>query len=78
MFGSVGEALTIGGGITLLRLLRPHPYGASHQANWAVRIHDHPMAGEIFGTAALFWLLVPVGLLGGLVVLKFQGDNFTD
>ena len=36
------------------------------------------MAGEIFGTAALFWLLVPVGLLGGLVVLKFQGDNFTD
>ncbi|MCY3537712.1 MAG: cytochrome b6-f complex subunit PetM [Synechococcus sp. SB0662_bin_45] len=34
------------------------------------------MAGEIFGTAALFWLLIPVGLFGGLVVLKFQGDNF--
>ena len=70
--------MTIGGGIALLRLLRQHPGGTCHQANWAVRIHDHAMAGEIFGTAALFWLLIPVGLLGGLVVLKFQGDNFAD
>jgi cytochrome b6-f complex subunit 7 len=23
------------------------------------------MASEIFGTAALFWVLIPVGLLGG-------------
>ncbi len=48
------------------------------QADWIADFHDHAMAGEIFGTAALFWLLIPVGLLGGLVVLKFQGDNFAD
>lgn len=61
------------GGITLLRR---HTCGACRQADWRVHIHLFPMAGEIFGTAALFWLLIPVGLLGGLVVLKFQGDNF--
>ena len=73
MFTGVGEAVTLGGNITLLR---PRPCGACRPANWGVHIHDHAMAGEIFGTAALFWLLVPLGLLGGLVVLKFQGDNF--
>ena len=74
MFLRVG-GVTIGGGIALLQ--HP-PRGVSGQADWGVDIHDHAMAGEIFGTAALFWLLVPVGLLGGLVVLKFQGDNFKD
>jgi len=73
MLGRAGAAVTLDGGITLLR---PWPCGACRQADWQVHIHDLPMAGEIFGTAALFWLLIPVGLLGGLVVLKFQGDNF--
>ena len=60
-------------GATLLQLLpcRPRP-----RQNRGLRPNDYAMAGEIFGTAALFWLLIPVGLLGGLVVLKFQGDNF--
>ncbi|CZB15402.1 hypothetical protein FLM9_640 [Candidatus Synechococcus spongiarum] len=57
-------------------LLQSPPCAAHGQAQWKTDLHDHAMAGEIFGTAALFWLLVPVGLIGGLVVLKFQGDNF--
>ena len=28
------------------------------------------MASEIFGTAALFWVLIPMGLLGGGLLLK--------
>ena len=66
--------MTIDRDVTLL--LQPPPYAAHGQAHWRTDLHDHAMAGEIFGTAALFWLLVPVGLVGGLVVLKFQGDNF--
>ena len=33
-----------------------------------------PMALEIFGTAALFWVLIPLGLLGGALLLKLQGE----
>ena len=33
-----------------------------------------PMASEIFGTAALFWVLIPLGLLGGALLLKLQGE----
>ncbi|MCP9817837.1 cytochrome b6-f complex subunit PetM [Vulcanococcus limneticus] len=32
------------------------------------------MASEIFGTAAIFWLLIPVGLVGGLLLLKLEGQ----
>jgi cytochrome b6-f complex subunit 7 len=32
------------------------------------------MASEIFGIAALFWVLIPVGLIGGVLLLKLQGD----
>jgi cytochrome b6-f complex subunit 7 len=33
------------------------------------------MASEIFGIAALFWVLIPVGLLGGALLIKFaDGD----
>lgn len=32
------------------------------------------MASEIFGTAALFWVLIPVGLLGGSLLLKVLKD----
>jgi len=32
------------------------------------------MASEIFGTAALFWVLIPVGLLGGSLLLKLLKD----
>ena len=32
------------------------------------------MASEIFGTAALFWVLIPLGLVGGALLLKLQGD----
>ena len=32
------------------------------------------MAAEIFGTAAIFWVLIPVGLVGGALLLKLQGD----
>jgi len=31
------------------------------------------MASEIFGTAAIFWVLIPAGLLGGALLLKIQG-----
>jgi len=34
-----------------------------------------PMASEIFGTAALFWVLIPVGLLGGALLLKFADQD---
>ncbi|MED5320766.1 MAG: cytochrome b6-f complex subunit PetM [Cyanobacteriota bacterium] len=33
------------------------------------------MAAEIFGTAAIFWFLIPVGLAGGALLLKLQGDD---
>ena len=36
------------------------------------------MAAEIFGVAALFWILIPVGLAGGWLVLKLQGNNLPD
>jgi cytochrome b6-f complex subunit 7 len=29
------------------------------------------MASEIFGIAALFWVLIPVGLVGGVLLLRF-------
>ncbi|APD48772.1 cytochrome b6-f complex subunit PetM [Synechococcus sp. CS-602] len=32
------------------------------------------MASEIFGIAAIFWVLIPVGLVGGAVLLKLQKD----
>ena len=32
------------------------------------------MASEIFGTAALFWVLIPVGLVGGGLLLKLLKD----
>ena len=32
------------------------------------------MASEIFGMAAIFWVLIPVGLAGGALLLKLQGD----
>ena len=34
-----------------------------------------PMAAEIFGTAAIFWVLIPVGLADGALLLKLQGDS---
>jgi cytochrome b6-f complex subunit 7 len=33
------------------------------------------MASEIFGIAAIFWILIPVGLVGGMVLLKLEGDS---
>ena len=33
------------------------------------------MAAEIFGTAAIFWVLIPVGLAGGALLLKLQGGD---
>ena len=33
-----------------------------------------PMAKEIFSIAAVFWILIPIGLVGGALLLKFQGD----
>ena len=32
------------------------------------------MASEIFGIAAVFWVLIPVGLAGGALLLKLQKD----
>tara|TARA_B100000945_G_C20226900_1_gene523313 strand:+ start:595 stop:723 length:129 start_codon:yes stop_codon:yes gene_type:complete len=32
------------------------------------------MAKEIFTIAAVFWILIPIGLIGGAILLKFQGD----
>jgi cytochrome b6-f complex subunit 7 len=33
------------------------------------------MASEIFGTAALFWVLIPVGLLGGVLLLRVADQD---
>ena len=33
------------------------------------------MAAEIFGTAALFWILIPVGLAGGALLLKLVDND---
>ncbi len=33
------------------------------------------MAAEIFGTAALFWVLIPVGQLGCALLLKFADQD---
>jgi len=32
------------------------------------------MAKEIFSIAAVFWILIPIGLVGGALLLKTQGD----
>jgi cytochrome b6-f complex subunit 7 len=32
------------------------------------------MASEIFGIAAIFWVLIPLGLAAGALLLKVQGD----
>ena len=34
-----------------------------------------PMASEIFGIAALFWVLIPVGLAGGALLLRFADKD---
>ncbi|MEO1003719.1 MAG: cytochrome b6-f complex subunit PetM [Cyanobacteria bacterium J06638_7] len=33
------------------------------------------MASEIFGIAALFWVLIPVGLLGGVLLLRIADQD---
>ncbi len=33
------------------------------------------MASEIFGVAALFWVLIPVGLAGGALLLKLADKD---
>ena len=33
------------------------------------------MAAEIFGTAALFWILIPVGLACGALLLKLADND---
>ena len=33
------------------------------------------MASEIFGIAAVVWVLIPVGLVGGALLLKLLGDD---
>jgi len=33
------------------------------------------MASEIFGIAAVFGILIPLGLVGGALLLKLQGDS---
>ena len=38
------------------------------------RNSKNEMASEIFGIAAIFWVLVPLGLAGGALLLKLQGD----
>ena len=42
---------------------------------WAGYRFAQTMAAEIFGTAAIFWVLIPVGLAGGALLLKLQGDD---
>ena len=32
------------------------------------------MASEIFGTAALFWVLIPVGMVCGALLLKLLDE----
>lgn len=53
------------------------PWRRIWQADLLNRIRLSPfrsMASEIFGTAALFWVLIPVGLLGGSLLLKVLKD----
>jgi cytochrome b6-f complex subunit 7 len=38
------------------------------------RVAANTMASEIFGMAAIFWVLIPVGLAGGALLLKLEGD----
>jgi len=38
------------------------------------QVYRPSMASEIFGTAAIFWVLIPIGLLGGALLLKLEGD----
>ncbi|MEY3757374.1 MAG: Cytochrome b6-f complex subunit 7 [Cyanobacteriota bacterium] len=33
------------------------------------------MASEIFGIAAIFWVLIPLGLAGGALLLKFADND---
>ena len=33
------------------------------------------MASEIFGPAALFWVLIPIGLAGGALLLKLADND---
>ena len=33
------------------------------------------MASEIFVTAALFWVLIPIGLSGGALLLKLADND---
>ena len=42
---------------------------------WACDRFAQTMAAEIFGTAAIFWVLIPIGLAGGALLLKLQGDD---
>ena len=35
------------------------------------------MASEIFGAAAIFWVLIPVGLAGGALLLKLKATEST-
>lgn len=42
---------------------------------WVCDRFAQTMAAEIFGTAAIFWFLIPVGLAGGALLLKLQGDD---
>lgn len=53
-------------------------------ANWPVLLRAlldrelfarRPMASEIFGTAALFWVLIPIGLAGGALLLKLADND---
>ena len=37
-------------------------------------VKDRAMDSDIFGTAAIFWVLIPIGLAGGALLLKLQGD----
>jgi len=38
---------------------------------------NNTMSKEIFSIAAVFWILIPIGLVGGALLLKFQGDWFS-
>jgi cytochrome b6-f complex subunit 7 len=42
---------------------------------WVLEHLTLSMASEIFGTAAIFWVLIPIGLAGGALLLKLQGDD---
>ena len=47
--------------------------GAPRAAQWEAPLHPW-MASEIFGTAALFWVLIPVGMVGGALLLKLLDE----